>query len=209
MKQKQGFTILETVLVLAVAAIIFVAAAITIPNLIRTQRDADRRATFGQLLSRISLYQANNRKALPEINAGTNPDGSVIDKLFMHWDDSINGYHNEIGGSTEWYKFVNNQRFLPDPFKDPNGDRYVISITTCNTSVGTGNSCNNTEYYKNQTTKQTIENFYKEHYPNDYTVLIVINAKCYSSEKLIATPGKRTAAVLYKLENGGTYCENN
>ena len=78
MKSKKGFTIIEVVLVLALAGLIFAAMAIAIPNLIRSQRDNDRRADFAQLIEHISQYQANNRKALPEINAGTNADGTTL-----------------------------------------------------------------------------------------------------------------------------------
>lgn len=215
MKKRAGFTIIEVVLVLALAGLIFAAMAIAIPNLIRSQRDSERRADFAELIEHISQYQANNRKALPEINAGTNADGTIISKLYFFWDQSLNRYHNNLGTTTGWDSFLidNNiektKKYLPEPFQDPLGDHYNISITTCNTSIGTNNSCNSTEYIHDQSTTKTINDFYQATFPNNYLVLLVINAKCESSESLIAVPGKRNIAVLYKYENGGTYCGNN
>lgn len=208
-KNKQGFTLLEVVLVLAMASLIFLAMAITIPNLVRNQKDTDRRAQFGQLLSKITLYQANNRKALPEISASTNPDGTPIEKIFLSWNETQQKYENAIGGSSEWLEFVNDQKYLPESFHDPDGKQYNISITTCNTSVGTGNICNSTEYFQSATERKTIQDFFNASFPNDHLVLVVINARCYTADKLIATSGKRVVSVLYKYENGGTYCENN
>ena len=65
LEQKQGFTIIEVVLVLAIAGLIFLMTFLALPALNRTQRDARRRDDISILLRKIKDYQTNNRGALP------------------------------------------------------------------------------------------------------------------------------------------------
>lgn len=63
-KQK-GFTIIEVVLVLAIAGLIFLMVFIALPALQRNQRDQQRRNDLGRVQTAIQNYQTNNRNALP------------------------------------------------------------------------------------------------------------------------------------------------
>lgn len=66
LKTKQtGFTIIEVVLVLAIAGLIFLMVFIALPALQRNQRDTQRRNDVGRLLSQISNFQTNNRGKIP------------------------------------------------------------------------------------------------------------------------------------------------
>ncbi|MBP5512179.1 hypothetical protein J6X90_02220, partial [Candidatus Saccharibacteria bacterium] len=138
-------------------------------------------------------------KALPSF--GTAADGTVVNQMYFE------GGTPQAVTSTEWNGFMTN--YLMQPFEDPNGTPYNISITSCSSVDGAGSSCEDTNYFQTKSTKKAIKDFFKTQFPNDYTVLIVVNGKCFSSEKVIYTPGNRTVAVLYKLESGGTFCENN
>ena len=60
LKQK-GFTIIEVVLVLAIAALIFLMVFIALPALQRSQRDTARKNDVSVVSSAVSSWQGNNR----------------------------------------------------------------------------------------------------------------------------------------------------
>lgn len=66
-KQK-GFTIIEVVLVLAIAGLIFLMVFIALPALQRSQRDTQRRNDLSRVQSAIQSYQTNAKGALPTFN---------------------------------------------------------------------------------------------------------------------------------------------
>ena len=83
---KQGFTIIEVVLVLAIAGLIFLMVFVALPALQRSQKDTQRRQDYADLSAAISNYMTNNNGKLPKagaslsaaqyINAnGNDPDG--------------------------------------------------------------------------------------------------------------------------------------
>lgn len=67
-KQK-GFTIIEVVLVLAIAGLIFLMVFIALPALQRGQRDTQRRDDVSRFISQLNSYATNNRGALPAESA--------------------------------------------------------------------------------------------------------------------------------------------
>lgn len=62
---KKGFTIIEVVLVLAIAGLIFLMVFIALPALQRSQRDTQRRQDVSKVLSQLQQYQTNNRGKIP------------------------------------------------------------------------------------------------------------------------------------------------
>lgn len=66
-KTDQGFTIIEVVLVLAIAGLIFLMVFIALPALQRNQRDTARKNEVSKVLSAITSYQSNNRGAAPDV----------------------------------------------------------------------------------------------------------------------------------------------
>lgn len=74
---KQGFTIIEVVLVLAIAALIFLMVFIALPALQRGQRDTQRRSDVGRFMASINSFQANNKQSIPVATAGSPPAGRV------------------------------------------------------------------------------------------------------------------------------------
>ena len=60
LKQK-GFTIIEVVLVLAIAALIFLMVFIALPALNRNARDQSRKTVQGKVVSAIGTYATNHR----------------------------------------------------------------------------------------------------------------------------------------------------
>ena|GEM_PF-365718 len=70
MKQKtnQGFTIIEVVLVLAIAGLIFLMVFIAVPALQRNQRDTDRRNVYSGIGTGITNFRSKNNGRLPNQN---------------------------------------------------------------------------------------------------------------------------------------------
>lgn len=64
-KQTKGFTIIEVVLVLAIAGLIFLMVFIALPALQKSQRDSARKSEVGTVASAIQSYMSNNRNKLP------------------------------------------------------------------------------------------------------------------------------------------------
>lgn len=112
LKNKQGFTIIEVVLVLAIAALIFLMVFIALPALQRNQRDTQRKNDLGRFMSGVSSYQSNNRGTVPPATAA--------------------GIAN-TGGLVPTYL-----RSGGDTFTDPNGSNYtfVYGVGAAPTTVG-------------------------------------------------------------------------
>lgn len=69
--KEKGFTIIEVVLVLAIAGLIFLMVFIALPALQRGQRDTQRKNDLSRAMTAVAAYQSNNRQALPAAtNAG-------------------------------------------------------------------------------------------------------------------------------------------
>ena len=66
---KKGFTIIEVVLVLAIAGLIFLMVFIALPAMQRGQRDTQRRDDMARVMSQLNQYQANNKGKIPSTQA--------------------------------------------------------------------------------------------------------------------------------------------
>ncbi len=113
LKQK-GFTIIEVVLVLAIAALIFLMVFIALPALQRNQRDTARKQELGKVISAVTTYQSNNR--------GKSPTSSAADlQAFAKYLDGTYGTNLSI--------------------KDKNGQSQTVTgiqLTTTVVVVGSG-----------------------------------------------------------------------
>ncbi len=61
----KGFTIIEVVLVLAIAGLIFLMVFIALPTLQRNQRDTQRRDDVARIKAQVNQYQANLKGVIP------------------------------------------------------------------------------------------------------------------------------------------------
>jgi prepilin-type N-terminal cleavage/methylation domain-containing protein len=66
----KGFTIIEVVLVLAIAGLIFLVVFLALPALQRGQRDTQRKTDLGKLMSQVTAYQSNNQGNMPSSWSG-------------------------------------------------------------------------------------------------------------------------------------------
>ena len=87
LQTKEGFTLVEAILVLGIAGMIFLMMMIALPTLQKQERDTERREDIAWLADAIKKYQTNNRGALPGLaNSYEEIDGSskIIDVV---WDE--------------------------------------------------------------------------------------------------------------------------
>jgi len=103
-KKEKGFTIIEVVLVLAIAGLIFLMVFIALPALQRSQRDTQRKDDLAKVITQVNAYQSNNRGRVPQ---------SQDD-----WNKLLNGYLHAGG----------------DTFTDPNGTAYSFKSGSLPTS---------------------------------------------------------------------------
>ena len=71
---KKGFTIIEVVLVLAIAGLIFLMVFLALPALQRSQRDTQRKNDASRLRAAVTDYTSNNRGNLPWDGANLKSD---------------------------------------------------------------------------------------------------------------------------------------
>lgn len=64
-KKQSGFTIIEVVLVLAIAGLIFLMVFIALPALQRNQRDDQRKRDLGKVKTQLTNYMSSNRGNIP------------------------------------------------------------------------------------------------------------------------------------------------
>jgi len=65
LRKEKGFTIIEVVLVLAIAGLIFLMVFIALPALQRNQRDTARKSDVASVASGVVAYTGNNRGSFP------------------------------------------------------------------------------------------------------------------------------------------------
>ena len=63
--KESGFTIIEVVLVLAIAGLIFLVVFLALPALQRSQRDTQRRSDLGRFMAQLETYASNNNGSYP------------------------------------------------------------------------------------------------------------------------------------------------
>jgi prepilin-type N-terminal cleavage/methylation domain-containing protein len=64
-RKQQGFTIIEVMIVLAIAALILLAVFLAIPNLQRSSRNSGRKADAGRIGTSATNFRANNNGLSP------------------------------------------------------------------------------------------------------------------------------------------------
>lgn len=100
---KRGFTIIEVVLVLAIAGLIFLIVFLAVPALQRSQRDTQRKSDLSRFMTSVSNYQSNNRGNVPTTQAElTTASTGLVDKYIK-----VNG----------------------DSFADPGGTDYTVTLS--------------------------------------------------------------------------------
>ena len=210
LKQKKGFTIIEVVLVLAIAGLIFLMVFVVVPTAMAGQRDGERRNAMSRVQEGLIAYQTNNkskRNNLPAAGTFEAPEDGTYPETCDSACSFVKNYMN-IGGEADVNKF-----------DDPDGVPYNVVITDNMTKADisgtsftpTGDDGGNvvSKFVSEEVeldTGETVtgytiggENEFKAH-----VVYIVPGGQC-AGEYVIKSE-LRHFAVLYRLEGSGVYC---
>ena len=196
-RNRKGFTIIEVVLVLAIAGLIFLMVFIALPALQRSQRNTRRRQDMSRILSAFVNYQTNNGH-MPEDNdelsdlvsryiISGNPEG----------EEPTNGW-NAPGTTTD------SGPCFSDEFCDPDGSSYRIP-TNGGSYVYTGSHDDLEELKHSDGATNEFEDWQKGH-----NILYRIHAKCGNNEGVTdSSDGHDSISIEYVLEGGAIYCADN
>lgn len=116
-KSRKGFTIIEVVLVLAVAGLIFLMVFVALPALQASQKDTQRRDDYGMLAAAITSYASSNNGRLYKF-AGATSRGANSCKPFEQKDAMK--YLNSNGEDENGDKYA----------EDPDGKKYLLEACT-------------------------------------------------------------------------------
>lgn len=203
---RAGFTIIEVVLVLAIAGLIFLMVFVALPALQRSQRDTARRNDMSRVDTSLVQYQTNNSSSTNNLpgqstwrayGAGDFPTGNSCNTACQFIRDYMNS-----GASGEKDK---------NTFQDPDGSYYSLVITNnwANNdqlewdSIASGGFTSTLQQgtAKSGATGYTINNGSF----SDHVVYIIPGSKC-DGEYIVKTQEQRHFSVLYRLEGAGVYC---
>ncbi len=179
---RSGFTIIEVVLVLAIAGLIFLMVFIALPVLQRSQRDTQRRSDIGKMASAIQQYQTNNNGRLPKTDAT-----GVAAKEPSGDDDrvKISGNYDSTNSPAQSFikNYMNGATAEYNEFNDPSGWAYGLKIL---------------EFAGDQPTLDFDE----------HIIYMYKGAHC-NGELLEKSNNSRDYALIYKLEGASVYCTHN
>ena len=179
-KSKKGFTIIEVVLVLAIAGLIFLMVFIALPALQRSQRNTRRRSDMARILAQFTEYQSNNNNRMP----GTGSDSGKELNTFIQ---------NYVGAKNQQWNGTRSDSATDcfgDQFCDPDGTMYQFSAnkpTKVSSSITNAGSAS-----------------------FDHKIYYYNYAKCGDSERAADPgSGQADIAIFYTLEGGAVYCGDN
>lgn len=135
-QQKTGFTIIEVVLVLAIAGLIFLMVFIALPALQSSQRDQARKSDVSTMASSVSNFTGNNRGKFPTTTQLSGKADGTPDA-----DGKFGGYAQSV--STNITKIISvptsGTTAAPATRAVADGEVVVIQGTRC-AAVGTATS---------------------------------------------------------------------
>lgn len=178
-----GFTIVEVVLVLAIAGLIFLMVFIALPSLQRSQRDTERRNKMANVQTKVMDYQNNNNGKLPNDGSVDAVEDGQLANMDDEWECSRT---NPNAAKCFIRNYLNGANATENEFVDPQGWAYGLTIETLDED----------EFFLQQSDYEK------------YMVYIEKKAKC-DGERAIPSNNARDYAILVKLEGSGTYCRSN
>ncbi len=117
-KREKGFTIIEVVLVLAIAGLIFLVVFLALPQLQRSRRDTQRRSDTGRILASLETYASNHNGTYPSLGTGT-----------------ISQFGTNVNDNPSFL----NTYFGTDNFSDPASGEYESVAAVADLSARAGN----------------------------------------------------------------------
>ncbi len=206
---KEGFTIIEVVLVLAIAGLIFLMVFVALPALQRSQRDTARRNDMSRVDTSLVQWQTNHST---DVNNLPNSGDQAVT-----WEgtDTLPGTNDACNLACQFVRdYMNSGTSESDKkneFQDPNGVAYSMTITPNwaikNSLISTATSrvVNGKTSTSNLTGNDTDGYTITGDDPfSAYVVYIVPGGRC-SGDHVVKSE-KRHFAILYRLEGAGVYC---
>ena len=215
---KKGFTIIEVVLVLAIAGLIFLMVFVALPALQRSQRDTARRNDMSRVDTSLVQYQTNHSTDNNNLPNGPSFWQGAANFTQKSGNDTVSLCTGNAQAACEFVRDYMNtgssEKDKDNEFTDPDGTPYSLAITgnwSVSNNVGTTTysvARNNSTYAStlnvtgsgdNARGTITGDNAYDAH-----VVWIIPGGRCDSDKA--APSQQRHFAVLYRLEGAGTYC---
>lgn len=139
-KNKSGFTIIEVVLVLAIAGMIFMIVFLAVPAMQRNQRDTRRKADLNRAIAAVSQYKSSHRGQLPSNDQGW--QNFLKDYIITESNDEFvdprgakDGTPQITVGSGTNQKTVDTYQLTPHDTSDLSGD-FEINKNTIYYTIG-------------------------------------------------------------------------
>lgn len=183
-KNKKGFTIIEVVLVLAIAGLIFLMVFIALPALQRSQRNTQREDDLSRLLTAANDYQTNNNGKTPFKIDGTT---AKVDTKFV-------------------------KRYVDEDCKTSDGETYTDCGAQFTDPDGTIYGLKHVKKITEKTDVKSIADDSTEAdptWPNNHTFMAYTNASCGDEAEALKGNGERQYAIFYVLEGGSVSCNDN
>ena len=204
---KKGFTIIEVVLVLAIAGLIFLMVFIALPAMQRSQRDTQRRNDMGRVQTALLQYQTNHSTTADNLpvgaDSGTKFDGTGTDGTFPTGNSC-----NIACAFVRDYMNSASKNDNINEFRDPDGKDYKVVITpnfsTKDASLLQSITHNNESRLDKSSADDKGVTIGGTSPFSQYVAYIIPGGRCV--DDYVVKSEKRHFAILYRLEGSGTYC---
>ena len=184
-KNKKGFTIIEVVLVLAIAGLIFLMVFIALPALQRGQRNTQREDDISRFLTAANDFQTNNNGKTPFLGATDGAGNAKVNAKYVprYIDNDC------VSGSNGEYTNCGSE------FTDPDGTIYKMS------HYGVP------EFPTDGKAKDVIGN--TKWADAGHIVRVYTNSSCGDEGEAVKGNGIRQYAMFYVLEGDSVTCNDN
>lgn len=208
---KYGFTIIEVVLVLAIAGLIFLAVFIALPALQRSQRNTRRRQDIARIASAVTEYLSTNNK-LPFALNNDSYNNHQMDSQFVqkYVDEECKNPKTtdiDFGTANPYITFES----CGEQFTSPNGNPYILYYWEDIHKGRSNGSDNSSRPVGSQYANGMIG--YKNY--RDDIIFASTHAKCGDGVNedgfpfVIKTSGPNDFALQMRLEGSQVYCVDN
>jgi len=137
-RNEQGFTIIEVVLVLAIAGLIFLMIFIALPALQRGQRDTGRKNDISTVAAAVNSYKSNNKNNISGL--GDTEIRNYLDDLSQYETSAVDVSTNGNGFTAETIRVYLNRKCAPN---GQNGSNAVQLVTATRSVAVAGGLENN------------------------------------------------------------------
>ena len=192
---KKGFTIIEVVLVLAIAGLIFLMVFLALPALQRSQRDAQRKQDVAMVVTALHNWKANNKG-----RGYASMGNSVLTPLA-----DLNEEQKKYGVNNSIEPIENSplNSYISFDLKSGKNKNDSSSSLSLNTKIVTTSDNNNVTLFRIDSPS------FRDH----ERIAVVVGMGCDNIELasnrsvVLRNIKKGAAAVVYLLESGGAYCQ--